>query len=95
MYRSPAKMLTARPGLRFLKGVHFRKSLTESERSDGFEPGIFLKIIEHVSYLIRYCKMLLPIYIQGAVPFQMPGVFFYSPGITANDHLVHMKDEKS
>ena len=30
--------------LRFLKGVHFRKSLTESERSDRFYSGKFLKI---------------------------------------------------
>ena len=46
--------------LRFLKGIHFRKLLTESERSDRSWLGKFLKIIEHVSYLIRYCRISLP-----------------------------------
>ena len=36
--------------LRFLKGIHFRKSLTEFERSNRFLLEIFLKIIEHVGY---------------------------------------------
>ena len=45
--------------LRFLKGAHFRKSLTESEQSDRFESEKFLKIIEYVGYPIRYCKISL------------------------------------
>ena len=48
--------------LRFLEGIHFRKSLTESERSDRCWPGKFLKIIEHVSNSIRYCRISLHIY---------------------------------
>ena len=33
--------------LRFLNGIHFRKSHTESERGDRSSPGKFLKLIEH------------------------------------------------
>ena len=40
----------------FSKGIFFRKSLTESERKDQCKPGKILKIIEHFSYSIRYCK---------------------------------------
>ena len=47
---------------RLLKGMHFRKSLPESERGDRFWSKKFLKIIEHVSYSIRYCKISLLIY---------------------------------
>ena len=48
--------------LRFLEGILFRKLLTESERSDRFWPEKLLQIIEHVSYLIRYCRISLLIY---------------------------------
>ena len=65
--------------LRFLKGPHFRKLLTESERSERFYTGKFLKIIEHASYSIKYGKISL-LYTQGAVASQTPGVFFDSPG---------------
>ena len=43
--------------LRFLKGVYFRKSLTESERCDRLESEKFLKIIEHIGYSVRYCQI--------------------------------------
>ena len=45
--------------LRFLKGIHFRKSLTDSEWSDRFLPGKSPKVIQLVSYSIRYCRILL------------------------------------
>ena len=62
--------------LRFLKGIHFRKLPAESERNDRFQPGKFLKIIDHVSYLIRHCKISL--LTQGAVAFQASGVFLFT-----------------
>ena len=40
----------------------FRGSLTESERSNRFYRGTILKIIEQVSYSIRYCKISSLIY---------------------------------
>ena len=54
--------------LSFIKGIHFRKSLTESERSDRYFPGKFLKIIEHVSYLIRYCRISMHTYSGSSSP---------------------------
>ena len=65
--------------LRFLKGTHFGKLPTESERSDRFWPEKFLKIIEHVSYSIRYCKTSLLIY-SGRNSLSNAGRFFDSPG---------------
>ena len=66
--------------LSFLKGIRFRKSLTESERSDRFWPGKFLKMLEHVSYLIKYCKISLLTY-PGSSSLSNAGHFYDSPGI--------------
>ena len=64
----------------------FRKSLTESERNDRFWHGKLLKIIEHVSYSIRYCKISLLIYSEctslsnaGPLFFTHPVVIYQSP----------------
>ena len=62
---------------RFLEGNFFTNSPTESERSDRFQPGKFLKIIEHVSQSIRYCKISLQLI--GAVTFQTPGLLLTHP----------------
>ena len=67
--------------LRFLKGIHYRKSHTESERSDRFWPEEkFLNIIEHVSYSMRYCKIALHVY-SGSSTFSDVGRFYDSLGI--------------
>ena len=58
-------LLTLTPFLRFLEGTLVRKSIIQSERSDGFQPGKILKIIEHVGYSVRYCKILLLIYSES------------------------------
>ena len=66
--------------LRFLKGTHFRNLPTKSERSDRLLSGKFLKIIELVSYLIRYCKISFLIY-SGSSSLSNAGLsFFDSPG---------------
>ena len=64
--------------LRFLKGTHFGKLPTESEQSDRCQPGKFLKIIDHVSYLIKYCKISLLIY-SGASSLSNAGHFLTHP----------------
>ena len=61
--------------LRFLKGTHFGKLPAESERSDRLLSGKFLKIIEHVSYLIKCCKISLLIY-SGSSSLSNVGRFF-------------------
>ena len=64
----------------FLKVYHwgsFTKFLTESERSDRVQSEKFIKIIEYVSYSIRYCKIILLIY-SGSSSLETSG-FFYSP----------------
>ena len=61
--------------LRFLKGIHFRKLPTESEWSGRFQAGKFLKIVEYVSYLVRYCKISLLIY-SGSSSLSKAGRFF-------------------
>ena len=61
--------------LRFLKGTHFGKLPTEYERSDPIS-----KIIKHVTYSIKYCKISLLIY-SGSCSLSNAGNFFYSPGI--------------
>ena len=63
------------PLLRFLERNFLRKSLVKSERSDRFQQGNTLKIIEHASYSIRYCKISL-LYLQGTLAFQIPRLFF-------------------
>ena len=65
--------------LRLLKGAHCGKSLTESEWNDRFESRKFLETIEHVSYLIRYCKISLLIY-SGNSSLSNARHFFDSPG---------------
>ena len=70
----------------FLKGIHFRKPLTESERSDRFSLGKFLKIIEHVSYSIRYCKVSSHIY-SWSSSLSNVGTFFDSPGSKINPRI--------
>ena len=62
--------------LTFLKRTHFEKLPTESERSDRFWPGKFLKIIEHVSYLIKYSKLSFFIY-SGSSSLSNAGCFFF------------------
>ena len=52
--------------LRFLKQVDFRKSLTESERSDQFLSEKFLKIFERIICSIRYCKISLLKYLESS-----------------------------
>ena len=66
--------------LRFLKGIHFRNSLTESELGDRFQKGKFLKTIEHVSYSIRYCKISLLTYLGSNSLSNAGRLIFYSPG---------------
>ena len=68
--------------LRFLKGVHFRKSITESERNDRFKPGKYLKIIDYASYAAISIAKYHCLYTQGAVAFQTPRVYFDSSGRT-------------
>ena len=51
-----------------------------------------MKIIQNVSYLIKYCKISL-LYIQGAVASQIPGIFFYSPCIYLNDLCFECADQ--
>ena len=65
--------------LKVFKGAHFRKSLTESERSHRFYLEKFLKLTEHVSYSIRYCKISLLIYSWSIElkSFKKVGVKFY------------------
>ena len=72
--------------LRFLKGTHFGKLPTESERSDQFSPGKFLKIIEHVSYSIRYCKISLLIY-TGSSSLSNAGNFFVDSPCRGEDFV--------
>ena len=61
--------------LRFLNGTYFGKFRIESERSDRFQLGKFLKIIEHVSYSIKYCKLSLLIY-SRSISLSNAGRFF-------------------
>ena len=61
--------------LRFLKGVHFRESLTESEQSVRFYTRKFLKMIEHVGYSLRYSKISMLIY-SGNSSLSNAGRFF-------------------
>ena len=63
---------------RFLKGIHLRISLTESERSDRFKPGKFLKMIEHVNYPIRYCTISFLVY-AGSSSLSNAWRFFTHP----------------
>ena len=60
-----------------LKGIHFRKLPTEFERSDRFWPQKFRDRIEHVGYLIRYCKISLLLY-SGSTSFSNAGRFFFT-----------------
>ena len=53
----------------------FRKSLANSEQSDLFQPGKILKIVELVSYSIRYCKISLLIY-SGSSNLSNAGPFY-------------------
>ena len=62
---------------RFLKGIHSRISLSESKRSDRLQPGKFQKIIEHVNYPIRYCKISLLIY-SGTSSLSNAGRFLFT-----------------
>ena len=48
--------------VRLLEGTLFRKSLVKCERSDRSQPEKIMKMIKHVSYSIRYCKISLLIY---------------------------------
>ena len=48
--------------LMFLEGGFYCKILVKSEQSNQFQAGKILKIVEHVSYSIRYCKTSLLIY---------------------------------
>ena len=61
--------------LRFLERTFFRKSLVQSKRSDRFQPGKILKIIEHVSCSVRYCKISLFTY-SGSSSLSNAGPFF-------------------
>ena len=64
--------------LRFLKGIHFMKWLTESEEGDRFSPGRFKKLLNMLpiqSGIAKYrCK-----YTQGVVAFQTSYVFLTQP----------------
>ena len=51
-----------------------------SQRSDRFLSENLLKIIEHVSYSIKYCKISLRIF-SGSRSLSNAGVFFISPSI--------------
>ena len=59
---------------------HFSKSLAKSEARDQNQSGKIPKIIEHVSYSIRYRKYHCS-YAKGAIACEMPGFFIDSPGI--------------
>ena len=65
---------------RFLERTSFKKSYVKSVRCDRFQPENILNIIEHVSSLIRCCKisLLTDAYALGAVAFQTPGPVFLS-----------------
>ena len=75
--------------LRFLKGVHFRKSLTQSERRDRFWSDKFLKIVEHVSYLIKYCKISLLLYSGSSSLLNVRHFFFTHPVALQMDVLLY------
>ena len=51
--------------LRFLSGNSFRKSFTELEQSDRFQPGKTVEIIGHVSNSISYRKNITAYIGQG------------------------------
>ena len=65
--------------LRFREKEFFRKSLEKSEQSDRFQPGKILKIIEHFSYSIMYCKTSLLKYL-GSNSLSNAGPIFDSTG---------------
>ena len=44
---------------RFLQASFSTKSLVKTEQNDLFQPEKILKIISHVGYSIRYCKIVL------------------------------------
>ena len=51
---------------RLLKGRFSRGLLVKSKLSNRFLPGNILKTIENVDYSIRYCKILLHIYLGSS-----------------------------
>ena len=60
--------------LRFLQRTFFKEVIVKSKRSDLSQPEKIIKIIEHVNYSIRYCKISLFIYsgssnLSNAWPF--------------------------